>query len=170
MNSNQTSPINSPSFVIINATQYPPSERVQRAPQEWLSIWAGGPDDMGRRPRHPGRRPRRIRAGGPGDPGRRPRRYGQEAQASGQEAQADPGRWPRRSGQEAQADPGRSGAMTPMRSPGVRFREIRGDDPDEEPRCGSGRSGGESINTREKKNCVRAFSYKCCCNSSFIVD
>ncbi|KAL5784258.1 hypothetical protein ACOSQ2_006650 [Xanthoceras sorbifolium] len=31
--------------------------------------------------------------------------------------------------------------MTPMRSPGVRFREIRGDDPDEEPRCGSGRSG-----------------------------
>ncbi|KAL5861790.1 hypothetical protein ACOSQ4_003086 [Xanthoceras sorbifolium] len=96
--------------------------------------------------------PRRIRAGGPGDPGRRPRQSGQEAQADPgrrprryeQEAQADPGRRPRRYGQEAQIrgdDPdeesscssGRSGAMTPMRSPGAVPRDPGGDS-DEEPR------------------------------------
>ncbi|KAL5823940.1 hypothetical protein ACOSQ3_005100 [Xanthoceras sorbifolium] len=36
--------------------------------------------------------------------------------------------------EEPRCGSGRSGAMTPMRSPGMRFREIRGDDPDEEPR------------------------------------
>ncbi|KAL5778587.1 hypothetical protein ACOSQ2_009324 [Xanthoceras sorbifolium] len=69
--------------------------------------------------------PRWIRVGGPG--------------RSGQEAQADPSRRPRRSGQKAQVDPGDPGRWSPGAQ--VRFREIRGDDPDEEPRWGSGRSG-----------------------------
>ncbi|KAL5827949.1 hypothetical protein ACOSQ3_019793 [Xanthoceras sorbifolium] len=165
--------------------------RPRRSGKEAQAIWVGGPGGSGQEAQaDPGRRPRRSGKEAQADPGRRPRR-------SGKEAQADPGRRPRRSGKEAQirgvtpmrssgavprdpgGDPneeprcgsGRSGAMTPMRSPGVQFREIREDDPDEEPRCVETLRESESINTREKKNCVRVFSYKLCsCNSSFIVD
>ncbi|KAL5776102.1 hypothetical protein ACOSP7_009028 [Xanthoceras sorbifolium] len=94
-------------------------ERHRSRPKIWPRIRAGGPGRSGQEAQvDPGRRPRRIRTGGPGGS--------------------------RRSGaMEPRCGLGRSGAMTPMRSPSpsIRFREIRGDDPFEEPRCGFGRSG-----------------------------
>ncbi|KAL5831997.1 hypothetical protein ACOSQ4_017351 [Xanthoceras sorbifolium] len=61
---------------------------------------------------NPGRRTRRIRTGGPDD-----------IWAGGPYKEP---RW---------AVPGDPGLMTPMRSLGIRFRKIQGDNPDEEPRC-----------------------------------
>ncbi|KAL5822054.1 hypothetical protein ACOSQ3_023936 [Xanthoceras sorbifolium] len=117
-------------------------ERHRSRPKIWPRIRAGGPGGSGQEAQaDPSRRPRRYGQEAQADPGRRPRRYGQEAQAIRAGGPGDPGRRPRRSGQEAQVDPGaqvcgsgRSGAMTPMRSPGA----VPGDpggDPDEEPKC-----------------------------------